>query len=93
MPALVSLPSDNLSFAWDRTESAETLRAKLDDLTSPTWVRTAAWLMREAQIREVWQFLTLEQIDTQFKNLRPLLGKRQQLWDYLLHTARELGKL
>jgi len=93
MSELVSLPFDNLPFAWDRTESAGTLRAKLDDITSSAWVRTAAWLMREAQVREVWQFLTLEQIDTQFESLRPLLGKRQQLWDYLLRTARELGKL
>lgn len=77
MSELVSLPFANLPFAWDRSESAETRRAKLDDLTSPTWVRTAAWLMREVQVLEVWQFLTLEQIDTQFKNLRPLLGKRQ----------------
>lgn len=87
------MPADNLDFAWDRPESAESLRAKLAAPPSPEWLRTAAWVMREARIDQVWQFLSLSQIADLFPQLRPLLGRRQSLWDYLLRAAHELGRL
>ena len=92
MPA-PTLPSDNLEFAWDRPESAATLRAKLALGLSPEWLRAAAWLMREARVDQVWQFLTLRQIADRFPQLSPLLGRRRPLWEYLIRVARELGKL
>ena len=88
-----TLPADNLDFAWDRPETAETLRAKLAVGPSPEWLRTAAWLMREARVEQVWQFLTLRQIADRFPQLSPMLGRRRPLWEYLLRTARELGRL
>ena len=88
-----TLPADNLDFAWDRPETAETLRAKLAVGPSPEWLRTAAWLMREARVEQVWQFLTLRQIAVRFPQLSPMLGRRRPLWEYLLRTARELGRL
>ena len=88
-----TLPADNLDFAWDRPETAATLRAKLADTTSPEWVRTAAWLMREARVDQVWQFLTLQQVSEHFPQLSPMLGRRRPVWEYLLCTAHELGRL
>jgi hypothetical protein len=87
------LPNDNLYFAWDRDETAESLREKLEAEPSPEWLRTAAWLMREARTDEVWQYLTLRQVADSFSELRPLLGRRRQLWEYLLRTAHELGRI
>jgi hypothetical protein len=49
MPPIGTMPADNLDFAWDRPETAATLRAKLAVPASPEWLRTAAWLMREGE--------------------------------------------
>ena len=87
------LPADNLDYAWDRPETAETLRLELAGDPTPEWLRTAAWLMREARTDEVWQFLTLRQVADSFPQLRPMLGRRRQLWEYLLRAAHELGRI
>lgn len=88
-----TLPADNLEFAWDRPETAATLRTKLAGAASPEWLRTAAWLLREARVDQVWQFLTLRQIADTFPQLSPMLGRRRALWEYLLRAARELGRI
>jgi len=93
MPPPPQLPSDNLDFAWDRIESAASLREKLADENSSAWYRTAAWLMREARVEQVWSFLTLRQIDQNFPQLQPLLGHQRPVWEHLLRTAHELGRL
>lgn len=49
--------------------------------------------MREARTDEVWRFLTLRQVADSFPQLRPMLGRRRQLWEYLLRAAHELGRL
>lgn len=87
------MPPDNLDFAWDRPESAATLREKLASTSSPDWLSTAAWLMREARVDQVWQFLTLRQIADGFTRLSPMLGRRRPLWEHLLRAAHELGRL
>ena len=93
MRGMHTLPADNLDFAWDRPETAASLRAKLAGESSPAWLRTAAWLMREARVEQVWQFLTLREIADRFPQLSPMLGSRRPLWEYLLHAARELGRI
>ena len=87
------LPSNNLDFAWDRIETEDSLREKLSDESCPSWGRTAAWLMREARTEQVWQFLTLAQIENNFDRLRPQLGRRRPVWEYLIRVAHELGRL
>ncbi len=88
-----SLPTNNLDFAWDRHESKASLHKKLADETSPDWPNTAAWLMREARVEQVWEFLSLAQIKHQFPRISPLLGRRRPLWEYILCVAHELGKI
>jgi hypothetical protein len=93
MSAAIFMPAENLDFAWDRPESVESLRAKLARPVSGEWLQTAAWLMREARVEQVWQFLSLRQIDAVFPQLEPLLGRRRPLWKYLLRVAHELGRV
>jgi hypothetical protein len=93
MPPTPTMPEDNLDFAWDRPETAETLRKKLADTSSPDWVRTVAWLMLEARVDQVWQFLTLRQVADCFPQVSPLLGRRRPAWEHLLRAAHELGRL
>jgi hypothetical protein len=93
MSPAIAMPADNLDFAWDRPESEASLRAKLATPSSPEWLQSAAWLMREARVDQVWQFLSLQQIADLFPQLSPLLGRRRALWEYLLRAAHELGRL
>jgi hypothetical protein len=49
--------------------------------------------MREARIDEVWEFVRPGEIAARFEDLRPRLGRRCDLWGYLIKTWRELGRL
>ena len=49
--------------------------------------------MREARVEQVWQFLTLRQVADNFAQLSPKLGRRRPVWEYLLRSAHELGRL
>ena len=86
-------PADNLDFAWDRPETAESLHSRLATSSGAEWLRTAAWLMREARVEQVWQFLTLRQVADNFAQLSHMLGRRRPVWEYLLLSAHELGRL
>ena len=46
------MPADNLDFAWDRPETTESLRHRLATTSGAEWLRTAAWLMREARVEQ-----------------------------------------
>jgi hypothetical protein len=90
---LPALAPDQLNFAWDRHETTDSLKRKLSAAKKSEWLVLASWIMREAQTQEVWTFLTLQEISDSYPQLAPLLGKKRKLWDYLLKTARELGRL
>lgn len=85
--------SDAPAFAWDRPETSDSLRARLAEADTEQWIELVAWIMREARIDEVWQFASPAEIAGRFDALEPRLGRRRELWNYLLQTWRELGKL
>ena len=87
------MPADNLDFAWDRPETAESLRQRLARESGQQWLNTAAWIMREARTEEVWDFLTLEEVAARFPQLQPRLGRRLPVWESLLNAAHELGRV
>ena len=84
---------ETLPIAWDRPESVESLKAKLIAADSTEWIRLASWIMREAKTQQVWQFISLAEIDSRYDQLHPRLGRRQKLWDYLIKSAREMGRI
>jgi hypothetical protein len=85
--------ANQLSFAWDRHETAEGLRRKLAAAPPDQWADLAAWILREARVPEVWDFITPEELAKNWDLLEPRLGRRRDLWAYLIKTWRELGKL
>ena len=93
MPTVAFQPADNLDFAWDRPETAASLRVRLAHPETPEWISTVAWLMREARIEQVWEFLTLEEVAEVFPKVKNMLGRRLNVWEYLLKTAHELGRI
>ena len=84
---------DVLRFAWDRDESPESLRARLAAASSEQWLELAAWILREARVNEVWEFLHPQDVAACFRALEPRLGRRRDFWSYLITTWRELGRL
>jgi hypothetical protein len=50
MPSEVAFPSANLDFAWDRPETADSLRERLINSSRSEWLRLAAWILREARV-------------------------------------------
>ena len=93
MPSGVAIPSANLDFAWDRPETADSLRERLLKSSRSEWLRLAAWILREARVEEVWQFLTLWEVADAFPHLCGRLGPRRPVWEHLLRAAHELGRL
>jgi len=89
----VAIPSANLDFAWDRPETADSLRERLAQSSRSEWLRLAAWILREARVEEVWQFLTLREVADAFPHLCTQLGHRRPVWEHLLRAAHELGRL
>ena len=93
MPPVPSIPADNLDFAWDRPETASSLRSRLAGASPTEWLNTVAWIMREARVEQVWEFLTLRQVADVFPRVSPMLGCRRSLWEYILRVAHELGRI
>lgn len=88
-----SKDSVTLSFAWDRKETPDSLRAKLAQASPEHWIELAAWILREARVSEVWEFLRPGEIAEHFGSLAPRLGRRRDFWTYLIMTWRELGRI
>jgi hypothetical protein len=93
MPSGVNIPPANLDFAWDRPETADSLRERLLKCSRSEWLRLAAWILREARVEQVWQFLSLREVADAFPHLCGRLGRRRSVWEYLLRAAHELGRL
>ncbi len=89
----LTIPSDNLDFAWDRPETVDSLRERLRKSSRSEWLRLAAWILREARVEDVWQFLTLRKVADAFPQLGARLGHRRPVWEHLLRAAHELGRL
>jgi len=80
-------------FSWDRALTVARIREELRTRTGREWAAVAAWIMREAAVADVWQFLTPQEIDSRLTELEPMLGRRRAFWKYIIRTWHELGKL
>jgi hypothetical protein len=50
-------------------------------------------LLREARLREIWQFITPADVVTHWSQVQRHLGRRRQFWEFLLRTWRRHGLL
>jgi hypothetical protein len=85
--------SDIPYFCWDRPWSVGEIKKKLASQEWPEKSDLVAWIMREAAFADVWLFLTPQEVDSHLKVLAPLLGRRRELWEYIVKAWHELGKL
>lgn len=82
-PALES-PETRPYFLWWTDATVADLKQKLAS-TDPA--EQAYWmgaLLREANTRDVWLFVTPQQIRQAWSNLLRHLGRRRELWGFLL---------
>jgi hypothetical protein len=80
-------------FCWDRPWTVRQIREFLRTAQGAERTRLAAWILREASVADVWQFLSPREVWTQLDALAPLLGRRREFWRYLLNTWHELGRV
>lgn len=78
---------------WDRNWTVGDIRGRLAGLGWPEKADLAAWIMREAKFQDVWVFLTPEEVGSHISLLLPKLGRRRELWEYIVRTWYDLGKL
>jgi len=47
--------------------------------------------MREAQVTDVWKFLSPQQVADNFEAAAPHLGRKKVFWEYLLSVWKKRG--
>lgn len=85
--------AEHPSFLWwdDVRISEDELRARL---RSPDRVERATWagrLLREAALRDVWRFVSVQDILRDWPAIERNLGRRRAFWKYLLDGWRSDG--
>jgi hypothetical protein len=80
-------------FCWDRNLTAGQIRSQLRTTTGPEWIRLASWIMREAAVADVWEFLSPRDVKEHLDELTPFLYKRKDFWHYLIGAWHELGRV
>ena len=80
-------------FCWDRQLTAGQIRDQLQNARGAEWLRLASWILREAAVADVWQFLTPQEVNAHLDELEPFLHRRREFWRYLIGTWHELGRV
>lgn len=80
-------------FLWDATVSEDELRVRLRHPDASVRAQWQGVVMREARYREVFDYLTLEEITRDFKHIERHLGRRRAFWIWLLEGFRRDGFL
>lgn len=78
-------------FLWDVPISEADLRARLRHTDADTRAQWSARVMREARYEDVFQYLTLEDILRDWKDIQRHLGRMRGFWEYLLNGWRKDG--
>lgn len=78
-------------FIWDEDLSIRQLRQKLAVGDREQWCYYAAKVMREARYEDVWKFLSLEEVQASWKELRPILGRKRDFWEFLFSVWKRHG--
>ena len=80
-------------FIWDVDVTEAVLRERLRHPDPAIRAQWQGQLMREATVREVWQYMTLDDVLDNWDNIRRHLGRMRSFWEYLINSWREDGLL
>jgi hypothetical protein len=84
---------DRPYFLWDVPVTEAELRQRLHHPDPDTRAQWQARIMREARYRDVWKYLTLDEILRDWHDIRRHLGRMRGFWEYLLNGWRKDGLL
>jgi hypothetical protein len=77
-------PAGRPYFLWDDDMSMEAFRASLRDPDPEVRAYFIGKLMRQAKPDDVFSFVTVREIETQWDLIERYLGKTRELWRWLL---------
>lgn len=80
-------------FLWDVDVSEQERRERLQQPDPDARAQWQACVMREARFKEVWDYLTLDEIVRDWPHIRRHLGRMRGFWEFLLRGWREDGLL
>jgi len=80
-------------FLWDVDVSDAELRARLRDPDPDTRAQWQGRVLREARFREVWDYVTLDEVLRDWEHIRRHLGRMRPFWEFLLRGWRDDGLL
>ena len=79
-------------FLWSEDMTVGELRAVLRGERGPFLQAVyMGRILREARMRDVWEFLTPQQIVEHWPQVTKHLGRRKRYWEFLLGVWREHG--
>ncbi len=78
-------------FNWDAPITNTEVRRLLAEGPDDARLYWMARVMREARYDDVWTYVTLAQVVERLDELLPLLGRRRELWSFLVTEWRRAG--
>lgn len=80
-------------FLWDEPMTVAELRSRLESGSLPERTRLLAKILREGKDTEAWAFTTPREVQRQWDELAPRLGRRRAFWQFLLTEWEHHGLL
>ena len=80
-------------FCWDRNLTEQEIKDQLKTLKGLERDRLIAWILREAAFKNVWTFLTPQEVFNSLPRIQYWLGRWGDFWNYITKTWHELGKI
>lgn len=80
-------------FLWDVSVTEAELRERLRDPDPDVRAQWEARIMREARFGDVWRYITLEIVVSDWERIRRHLGRQREFWEFLLQGWRDDGLL
>jgi len=80
-------------FLWDVPVTDAELRERLRHPDPRIRAQWQGVIMREARYDDVWEYLSLSEIQRDWEYIRRHLGRRRGMWEFLFRHWREHGFL
>ena len=85
--------SDRPWFLWDVQITDAEFRERLTHADPRIRAQWQGTLLREARYKEVWQYVRLQDVLSNLENVRLHLGRRRDMWEWLIDGWRRDGLL
>lgn len=80
-------------FCWDRNMTELEIKTRLMNSSGIEKDKLIAWILREAAFKDVWKYLTPEEVFDCLPRIQYSLGRWRDFWNYITGAWHELGKI